>query len=567
MFRSQGLTEAVATVDTMPSVILEIDTVPKFAFLALPPPPKRKRAVVNDALGFPASSVNCSTTISAWAKTVHPGSPAPMTPVSGVPHLRSTSFSSSPILQAFRRTSLTCARFRRQSASSTSNGIPSASFLHVSDTPRTPVHPIPTTPFPADAKFDFAAFGYASIFVDVPVSTPITPETHKHRPMTRLPSRRDATASPPTMPLTKSNGTGRLKRLLGSKHKAKSQTHHKGAAEKLDPVVSDDVPVSLKNCSAYAGKSIRQVMEKVRREGGPAGIDTIGRSKVIEGVETVHRDGLGGIWRDQEVEWEFAHPLASNKTPLSARCSDAEGWVTFNHLKEFEKDDFSEFSSLRSSKHTDLYHSRPLVVTGETVEQLACGRVTRCSSVAGSIVLPSPSVKPSKILLAIPSRPTRGRHLQPGFLRDVIAVPPTPSTPSAFSHTSSHPPRSPAHTTRFIVNASATSGPARRQRSRSRSLPRRQRKPAPPPLKIIPICSVNKLAVNVDPEEEGRKAFLEDSFRPGHIIMASRWSMETTPPQASPGDSDTWTNHFALVNTPKKSRRLGGFFKNGERKC
>ena len=581
----------------MSSVILEINAVPKFAFLALPPPPKKKRAAVNQTFRAPNPPVNYPNPILAWAETVHPGSPAPMTPAS-LP--RSASFIPSPLLQAFRRPSPTYVGSRCRSASSTRSRIPSAPFPQISHTPRSPVHPTPTTPFSADGNFDFAAFGYASIFVNVPVSTPITPEIHKPKPMTRLPSRNDdITASH----VTKPTNTGMLRRLLGNKPKTvKPQTNPRkdgGGA-----VVSNYRSVSLTKRAKYADQppsvvekkkrkvygavlpptvkqeaQMRQAMEggsleqnihkvmeeKARREGNAVNVDTIEGTKVVEGVGAAHRDGQGGVWWDQEEEWEFTHLLASNKVPLSARCSNAEGWVTFNHLKEFEKDGFSELSSLPSSKYTDLYHSRPLV-TDEAAERLVRGQARSCSSVAGSIVLPSPSLKPSNILLGIPSRPNRGRHLQPGFLKDVIAVPPTPSTPSAFSQTSSRPPRSPARATRFIVNTPATT---RRQRSRSRSLPRRQRKPAPPPLKIIPTCPVDKLAVNAGPWEEDTRAFLEVPSEAGRVTTASRSTRETTiriPSMEISRDSDTQLNDLTSVDYLKKSRRLGGFFKKGERR-
>ena len=578
----------------MSSVILEINTVPKFSFLALPPPPKKKRAAVNNTFRAPVSPVNRTNTILAWAETVLPGSPAPITPASGgsLPH--GASFVSSPHLQTFRRPSLTRFGSRRQSVSSTRSRIHSASFLHNANTPQTPAHPAPLTPFSADGNFDFTAFGYASIFVNVPVPTPVTPGTHHPKPMTRLPSRDD--------PATKSTSTGIFKRLLGNKPKT-TKSHpdvqKRGGDAGPNTIVSDYLSVSLAKRSKYTeqasvieGKkreiyaaalpptvkqeaqmrqameggslecNIQKVMEeKAKREGAAVKVNSAEGIKVVEGVETAHRDGRGGVWWDQEEQWEFAHLLAANKVPPSAQCSNAEGWVTFNHLKEFEKDGFSELSSLPSSKYTDLHHSRPMVID-ETAERLVRGQAERCLSVAGSIVLPSPSMKPSNILLAIPSRPNRGRHLQPGFLNDVIAVPPTPSTPSDFSQTSSRPPRSPARATRFIMGTSPISGSARRQRSRSRSLPRRQRKPAPPPLKIIPICPVNKLAVNVVPGEE-LKTFLEDSFKPKPIVMVPQSSKETTAPRpllANLGDSGTQVNDFALVGVPKKSRRLGRFF-------
>jgi len=600
--------------DPMSSVIIEIDAAPKFAFLALPPPPKKKRAAVNNTFRAPASPVNRSNTILAWAETVHPGSPAPMTPASGLSLPRSASYVSSPRIQAFRRSSLTRVGSRRQSVSSTRSRIPSASFLYFADAPRTPANPTPATPLPADAKFDFAAFGYASIFVDVPVSTPITPAIYKSKQMTRLPSRQDATTgSAPTTPVTKS--TGMFKRLLGSKPKttksqAKAQT--KGGKTNVNPIVSDYVSVSLEKRSKYTEQAssgvekkkrevyaavlpptvkqeaqirqaieggtleynIRKVMEeKAKREGTAVKVSSTEGTKVVEGVETAHRDAQGGVWWDQEEEWEFAHLLAVNNVPVSARCVNAERWVTFGNPKpkEDERDDFTEFSSLPSSKCTDLHYIRPLLVLDDSNEQLVRCRTKRSPSVAGSIILPSPSTKSSSIVLAIPSRPTRAKHLlQPGFLRDVVAIPLTPSTPSAYSHTSSHP-RSPGRVTRFVVGGSSTSGSVRRQRSRSRSVPRKQRKPAPPPLKIVPLGPATKLAVNVEPEDDGRRLFLEDSFKPDPTLMNSRWSRDTTavasrPPLTKSSDSDRSVNHFALVSVPKKSRGLGGLFKKGDRK-
>jgi hypothetical protein len=576
----------------MSSVIFEFGSSPKFALPALPPPP-RKRAAINDTLRAPSSPENFSHTIWAWANSVHPGSP--VTPASRTSLPRAASFTSSPLLQAFRSPSLTRACSRRRSVSSSSSGIPSTSFFHFVDVPRTPTHPIPTTPFPTDIKFDFTAFGYASIFVDVPVSASITPEIYKPKNTTRIPGHHDLTiASFPKIPAARSNGTGVLDRLLGNKSKVKPRARTKGVGSRSDPHVSGFLSASSKKhrvCvensagsiekqerELYAGAlpitvkqeaqmrrameggslefNIQKVAEEKAKGDGTA-------TKVIEGVETPYRDGQGGVWWDQEEECEFAHLLASN--PPSAQPSNAEGWVTFNYLKEYEKDDPTELPSLPSSQYTDLYHSRPLVVVDEA-EQLVRGCAMRCASVAASIVLPSPSVKPSNTLLAIPSRPNRGKHLQPGFLQDVIVVPLTPSALSAISQTS-RPPHSPARATRFIINTSAAPGPALRQRIRSRSLPRRQRKPAPPPLKIVPICPVNKLAVNVYPEED-KELFPGDSPKPGPITTTSHWSKEVNAPRpllGGPGDSDAQMNSFALADVLKKSRRLGGFFRKGER--
>ena len=129
-------TQIPATIRYHPScIILEIDAAPKFAFLALPPPPKKKRATVSNSFCAPMSAV-------------HPGSSPPMTPASGISLPRSASFVSSPHLQGFRRPSLTHVGSRHLSVSSTRSRIPSVSFLHIADTPEPPFilslrHPSP----------------------------------------------------------------------------------------------------------------------------------------------------------------------------------------------------------------------------------------------------------------------------------------------------------------------------------------------------------------------------------------------------------------------------------------
>lgn len=310
------------------------------------------------------------------------------------------------------------------------------------------------------------------------------------------------------------------------------------------------------------GSNIKKAMEEVAlREGPTVKISLIDGTDVVEGVGSAYRGELCGIWWDQEEGCEFSQLSSPTEAPLSAQYPNAEGWVTYNHLKELEREDSSGLSSFLSTKRTDSYHSRPLLVA----DQLVCGRTARRSSIAGSIVFPSPLLEQSGVLLAVPSRPKRGRHLKPGFLQDVIAVPPTPTSPSVYSQTSCTPP-SPACAARFIVNSSAKPRSVRRQRSRSRSLSRRQRKRVPPPLKIIPTRPVNKLAVNADPCEDDRKTFLEDS-KAGPYVTTSRWSMDTIipgPPPVRSGNNDKLDN-FGSVDIPKKSRRLGGFFKKTEK--
>ena len=72
--------------------------------------------------------------------------------------------------------------------------------------------------------------------------------------------------------------------------------------------------------------NIRKIMEeKGKREGTGVKVSSTEGTKVVEGIETAHRDAKGGIWWDQEEEWEFVRLLATNTVPVSAQCVDSEG--------------------------------------------------------------------------------------------------------------------------------------------------------------------------------------------------------------------------------------------------
>ena len=150
--------------------------------------------------------------------------------------------------------------------------------------------------------------------------------------MTRLPSRTSGSA--PTTPVTKTVGV--FKRLLGNKLKTtKSQpkAQAKGGKADANPIVSDNAPTSLKKRSKHTVQSssevekkrvvytaglpptvvkearIRQAMEgsleynvreimeeKAKREGTGVKVGSTEGTKVVEGIETAHRDAQGGTW-------------------------------------------------------------------------------------------------------------------------------------------------------------------------------------------------------------------------------------------------------------------------------
>ena len=145
-------------------------------------------------------------------------------------------------------------------------------------------------------------------------------------------------------------------------------------AAALPPIVMQEARMHQGMEGGSLKYNIRKIMEeKVKREGNWAKVSSAKGIKVVKEIETVHQDAQGGIWWDQEEEWEFAHLLAAKTVTVSAQCVDCEGWITFDNLKlkkEDEQDDFTNFSSLPSSKCTDLHYIHPLLISDDSTGQL-----------------------------------------------------------------------------------------------------------------------------------------------------------------------------------------------------
>jgi len=211
------------------------------------------------------------------------------------------------------------------------------------------------------------ALGYTSVFVNIPASTPVTPEMYKPKPVpVRLSS-----------PATKTSG-GMFKRFQSITQLRSKPTPSKVKAqakrEKARPpsVVPNYVSVSSNKRTKYAASSagtadavekkkrgqyaaalpltvlqeaqlkqaldggsleynVKQIMkEKTRREGAVK-VQTVEGTKIVQGVDDVWRDGEGRIWWNQEEEWEFA-PLLGGKAPIGA-CATLEEWVSFGEQR------------------------------------------------------------------------------------------------------------------------------------------------------------------------------------------------------------------------------------------
>ena len=169
-----------------------------------------------------------------------------------------------------------------------------------------------------------------------------------------------------TTPPPKPNTSRVLNCLLGTKS---SQAHTKRIADHLDLGISDSIPALPKKHRMSADNSsgsvemharglyaaafpltvkeeghirqgiergnllsrIQKVTEKPERQRTVRKTNSIDNTEIAGGVETIRRDELGEILWDQQEDWEFVHLLPP--VLLSAQYPDAEGWITYNHLK------------------------------------------------------------------------------------------------------------------------------------------------------------------------------------------------------------------------------------------
>lgn len=203
----------------------------------------------------------------------------------------------------------------------------------------------------------------------------------------------------------------------------------------------------------------------------------------------VYRDGEGGIWWDQDEEWEYAHLLAEGGGSHPQATGD---WVTFggNMSPSAVSAPAEDRRGSVSTQDSDLdpkYVVQPIdSLDGDDL------------ALFGSAVVPLSTRKPPVSVLALPSRPRRAaQHLRkPDFLVDV-----------AFSR----PPKSPKSPT---LSGMKFKGRARRR---------------PAPLKLSPPSPALKRPTNspIDADKI-RKDFIDASFQPAGLVPATAVSA-TTP--------------------------------------
>lgn len=463
-------------------IAIKAGSASKYAFLAYPPPAKKRPT---QPLPSPPSNAkpaasqatpirrrsNTFSTIAAWAAHVQPGSP--------------TSLSLRSPRSPRRRPSL--GRGRRLSI--TSSRVTSASFLNILDTPSTARRSV-ATPSVQNFKADLTSVGYTSVFLQLP-NTPITatlpiafkPQSKKQIPVPAVPS----------SPTRKPRGLNRFRSLSLLRSRGRSRSAAPSSPTKMKPkaAASSAAVVKRKKAKYAALRPAPLANELALMQFVDGGSMESNIKRVMEaqakagatGVADVYRDGEGGIWWDQEEEWEYAHLLSGGEDGATHGMGDLE-WVTFGGDKSPSGSlvDTDERRGSVSTQDSDL-DPRYIVQPTDHLD-------TDDLAVFGSALAPTIR-KPAMSVLALPSRPRRAaKHLhKPDFLLNIaftrgVASPKSPKfTASTFSSRIANP-----------------KGKARRR---------------PAPLTLSPPSPAFKRPSNSPVDAERiRKDFLDSSFEP-----------------------------------------------------
>ncbi|KAI8996490.1 hypothetical protein BD414DRAFT_478200 [Trametes punicea] len=511
---------------------------PTYAFLAYPPPQKKRPTQPLPsppsqpgsppcAPSYPRRRSATTSAVAAWAAAVRPGSPAPLSP------RRRSSISSA------RRCSggSPCIVSRRSSVTG-SPAPQSASFLSFSDTPTTGSR-IVITPSVKDYKPDLTAVGYTSVFVHFP-ETPLSATifTNKTRP-----TRSTQRGSPrsPSSPVNPGKGLKSFRSL--SALKPTRRVRSKSITMRGPPSPPIPVAVSTKK-SSMQSKTVRaeasaavsaskkskyakfrppplatelalaqladggSIEDHIRRfaeaQAKAAGATELTRDGRLVGVSDVYRDGAGGVWRDQDEEWEYAHLLGGDD-------ESEDSWVRFGSPTKPRKASVAVVaegdSNVRrgsvSSQDSDL-DPRYAMRAEDDRDDLAA---------FGGALSPACARRPGMSVLAIPARTRRtAKHLRkPEFLLDVFPVP-AGSSPSA-----------------DVPHA------AQAAQVKEKQIAGKQRR-RPAPLTLTPPSPAYKCPTNPMDAEQVRDDFLASSFAPAPaparppapmpVVPSSGWSTQ-----------------------------------------
>ncbi|TFK48415.1 hypothetical protein OE88DRAFT_1810318 [Heliocybe sulcata] len=258
--------------------------------------------------------------ISAWALNVQPGSPEPLSPE------RRASVSSP------RRPSISAISPRRLSVPSVR--VSSASFLNLQDTPlpgqRTAYTPIvvefPTSPKTAGLPTQFTKKDPVALY-----GIPLPPVPKKSgRVLSRMrslsvfgnrgrPKSSDGPAAPKAAP-TDANAKLAAAAEIASRKKEGYKMKTKQTYDRPVPLAAQLELAQMMDGGSMDHRIKAHMHERARAERG------LKRGQQVVGVGDVWRDGEGGIWLDQEEEWEYAHLLSGE---VRTGASVEHEWVDF----------------------------------------------------------------------------------------------------------------------------------------------------------------------------------------------------------------------------------------------
>ena len=496
-----------AAITTAQTTFTDSPQAPAYAFLAHPPPQKKrptqplpsppapKRSPCSPA-SHPRRRSATTSAIAAWVAAVQPGSPAPLTPRrrSSISSTRRSSYGSASIVS--RRPSI-------------STGTPhSASFLNCQV----------ITPCVKDFKHDLTTVGYTSVFVHFPetplsATIPLYPTgAEKTRPppsFNRIPS----VPASPSSPVRPVRSLKHFRSLSALKTGRRARSKSSAVRAPPSPAMKSPVRTTSKAARAQASAAISaskkskyakfrppplatelalaqladggSIEDHIRRfaeaQAKADGAKEVTRDGRLVGVADVYRDGMGGVWRDQDEEWEYAHLLGGDDD----WCGSEESWVRFGSpagkprksslvpsVTPSENDDPRRGSV--SSQDSDL-DPRYAMHAEDTRDDLAA---------FGSALAPACARRPGMSVLAIPARARRtAKHLRkPEFLLNAFPVPEGVVAPS--------------------MSVPTHIGKAPKQRRR------------PAPLKLTPPSPAFKCPTNPLDAEQVRDDFLAGSFAP-----------------------------------------------------
>ena len=231
---------------------------------------------------------------------------------------------------------------------------------------------------------------------------------------------------------------------------------------------------------------VKRVMEAQAKAAAGHGAQSVG-------VGDVFRDGKGGLWWDQDEEWEYAHLLGGEQ--VVGGGEEEMEWVQFDvpgDDEDKENDGALAIAGLAGEDRRGSVSTQDSDLDSRYIMQPADEQPDDGLAAFGGALAPLTLRKPGMSVLSLPSRPRRtAKHLRkPEFMLDIAAF--GPSSPRGkFSATSP------------TVGSFVKTKPKGKARRR------------PAPLKLAPLGPGLKRPSNspVD-HEKVRRDFIEASFAP-----------------------------------------------------